>query len=105
MNLNIGINLNETITNAVVERLSEFDPALRDRPKEDVVRKCSAARILAAIGSLTSIPVFLKVKQFADRTLLEQNDPQLMNRGMFVPLREEGQQAVHCRGQPLGVDC
>ena len=30
MNLNIGINLNETITNAVVERLSEFDPALRD---------------------------------------------------------------------------
>ena len=39
MNLNIGINLNETITNAVVERLSEFDPALRDRPKEDVVRK------------------------------------------------------------------
>ncbi|NNE35935.1 MAG: general secretion pathway protein GspE, partial [Rhodothermales bacterium] len=89
MNLNIGINLNETITNAVVDRLAEYDPSLRDRPKEDVVRKCSSARILAAIGNLTSIPVFLKIKSFADRTLLEQNDPQLMSRGMFVPLRED----------------
>ena len=89
MNLNIGITLNETITNAVVERLSEYDPTLRDRPKEDVVRKCTSARILAAVGSLTSIPVFLKIKGFADRTLLEQNDPQVMSRGMFVPLRED----------------
>lgn len=89
MNLNIGINLNDTITNAVVERLALYDPSLNDRPKEDVVRKCSSARILAAIGSLTSIPVFLKIKPFADRSLLEQNDSQLMSRGMFVPLREE----------------
>ena len=92
MNLNLGVELNATISNAIVERLAEFDPSLRDRPKEDVIRKCSSARILAAMGSLTSIPVFLKIKDFVDRSLLEQMDPLAMNRGMFVPLRRDDQQ-------------
>lgn len=92
MNLNIGIDLNETITNTIVAKLAEYDPALRDRPKEDVVRKCSAARILAAIGNLNSIPVFLKIRDFVERPLLEQNDPGIMNRGMFVPLRRDDSQ-------------
>ena len=92
MNLNLGIELNETITNSVVSKLAEYDPSLKDRPKEDVVRKCSAARILAAIGSLNSIPVFLKIKDLVERPLLEQNDPGIMNRGMFVPLRKDDNQ-------------
>ena len=31
MNLNIGITLNETITDAVVDQLIEFDPSLAER--------------------------------------------------------------------------
>lgn len=92
MNLNLGIDLNETITNSIVAKLAEYDPSLRDRPKEDVVRKCSAARILAAMGNLTSIPVFLKIRDFVEMPLLEQSDPGIMNRGMFVPLRRDDNQ-------------
>lgn len=92
MNLNLGIELNETITNTIVAKLAEYDPALRDRPKEDVVRKCSSARILSAMGNLNSIPVFLKIKDFVERPLLEQNDPGVMSRGMFVPLRRDDNQ-------------
>ncbi len=100
MNLNIGIELNETITNAIVNRLADGDPTLRERPKEDVVRRCSQARILAAIGNLNSIPVFLNIRNFVDRALLEQNDPQIMNRGMFVPLRRDDRQLVVAVANP-----
>lgn len=88
MNLNLGIDLNQTITDTIVERLAVYDPALRDRPKEDVVRICSSARMLAAMGDLNNVPVFLKLGEFVDRETLEENDPHVMNRGMFVPLRK-----------------
>ena len=87
MNLNIGIDLNPTITGAITDRLAEFDPALQGRPPEDVVRKCSANRILGAVADLNSIPIFTKIKNAVDRSLLEDCDPDLMNRGMFVPLQ------------------
>jgi len=87
MNLDIGVALNPTISHAITDRLAEFDPALQDRPAEDVVRKCSGNRILGAVGDLNSIPVFSKIKGLVDRSLLEDCDPELMNRGMFVPLQ------------------
>lgn len=92
MNLDIGFNLNETITDAVVDQLIEFDPSLGERPREDIPRTCTANRILAAVGSITSIPLFLKIKDFVDRALLEESDPSLLNRGMFVPLYKDSEQ-------------
>jgi len=92
MNLDIGFNLNETISEAVVDKLIEFDPSLGERPREDIPRTCTANRILAAIGSITSIPLFLKIKDFVDRGLLEESDPSLLNRGMFVPLYKDSEQ-------------
>lgn len=92
MNLNIGIPLNETITDAVVDQLISYDPSLGERSREDIPRTCTNNRILAAIGSITGLPLFLKIKDFVDRSLLEQSDPNLLNRGMFVPLcKEDGQ--------------
>ncbi|MCG8602679.1 MAG: Flp pilus assembly complex ATPase component TadA [Verrucomicrobiales bacterium] len=92
MNLNVGFTLNETITDAVVDQLIEFEPALGERSREDIPRVCTANRILAAVGSLTSLPVFLKIKDFVDRSLLEESDPSLLNRGMFVPLYKDTEQ-------------
>ena len=87
MNLSNGVEFNDVITGVIIDKLSEYDPSLRDRPKEDVGRKCSNGRILGAIADINSIPVFLKVKDFVERTLLEQFDPRVMTREMFVPLR------------------
>ncbi|MEQ1840472.1 MAG: ATPase, T2SS/T4P/T4SS family, partial [Verrucomicrobiales bacterium] len=92
MNLNIGITLNETITDAVVDQLIEFDPTLGERSREDIPRTCTTNRILAAVGTITSLPLFLKIKDFVDRSLLEQSDPNLLNRGMFVPLYKDSEQ-------------
>lgn len=92
MNLNIGFTLNETITEAVVNQLIELDPALAERSREDIPRTCTANRILAAVGTLTSLPLFLKIKDFVDRQLLEESDPSLLNRGMFVPLYKDTDQ-------------
>lgn len=92
MNLNIGFTLNETITDAVVDQLIVFDPSLGERTREDIPRTCTANRILAAVGSITSLPLFLKIKDFVDHSLLEQSDPGLLNRGMFVPLYKDNEQ-------------
>jgi len=92
MNLNIGFTLNETITDAVVDQLIVFDPSLGERSREDIPRTCTANRILAAVGSITSLPLFLKIKDFVDHSLLEQSDPGLLNRGMFVPLYKDSEQ-------------
>ncbi|MAS95821.1 MAG: general secretion pathway protein GspE [Verrucomicrobiales bacterium] len=92
MNLNIGINLNETITDAIVDQLIEHEPSLAERSREDIPRTCTANRILASIGALTSLPLFLKIKDFVDRSLLEESDPSLLNRGMFVPLCRDNEQ-------------
>ena len=72
MNLDIGITLNDSITDAIVNRIREYDAILKERPAEDVTRRCSSARILAGMGSLVGIPVFLDIKALVDRTLLEQ---------------------------------
>lgn len=92
MNLNIGIPLNETISDAVINQLIELDPALAERSREDIPRTCTANRILAAVGAITSLPLFLKIKDFVDRQLLEESDPSLLNRGMFVPLYKDTDQ-------------
>ncbi len=92
MNLEIGIPLNDTITEAIVDRLIECDPSLADRSREDIPRTCTSNRILAAVGSLTSMPLFLKIKDFVDRSLLEECDASLLNRGMFVPLSRDQNQ-------------
>ncbi|MEC5127949.1 ATPase, T2SS/T4P/T4SS family [Verrucomicrobiales bacterium BCK34] len=92
MNLELGIPLNDTITEAIVDRLIECDPSLADRSREDIPRTCTSNRILAAVGSLTSMPLFLKIKDFVDRTLLEECDASLLNRGMFVPLSRDQHQ-------------
>ncbi|MEX2579321.1 MAG: ATPase, T2SS/T4P/T4SS family [Verrucomicrobiales bacterium] len=92
MNLNIGITLNETITDAIVDKLIEYDPSLAERSREDIPRTCTTNRILASVGTITSLPLFLKIKDFVDRSLLEESDPSLLNRGMFVPLYKDSEQ-------------
>jgi len=100
MNLDIGITLNDTITDSIVNRIREYDAVLKERPAEDVTRRCSQARILAGMGSLVGIPVFLDIKPLVDKTLLEQNDPQVMGRGMFIPLQMDDQQLMIAVANP-----
>ncbi len=100
MNLDIGITLNATITDAVVKRIREYDAVLRDRPAEDVSRRCSSARILAGMGSLVGIPVCLDIKALVDRALMEQSDPQVMGRSMFVPLQIDDTQLMIAVANP-----
>ena len=90
MNLNIGFQLNETITEAVLDQLIAFDPTLAERSRDDIPRTCTNIRMLAAVGSITGLPLFLKIKDFVDRNLLEQNDPNLLNRGMSLSTQECG---------------
>lgn len=92
MNLDVGFQLNETISDAIVDQLVDADPSLAERSREDIPRTCTSNRILAAIGSITSLPLFLKIKDFVDRPLLEESDPSLLNRGMFVPLYRDTEQ-------------
>ncbi|MFT5469975.1 MAG: type II secretory ATPase GspE/PulE/Tfp pilus assembly ATPase PilB-like protein [Verrucomicrobiales bacterium] len=89
MNLNLGFELNETITAAVVDCIGQLDHGLAGGTGEEIIRKSSAARILGAIGHLTGIPVFLRIQDFVARELLEEFDPQLLNRAMFTPLMED----------------
>lgn len=91
MNLNLGYEVNDTIMQSIVNRLAVFDRSLQGQPPDEVIRRSSNARILGAIGDLTSLPVFLRIQEFVDRSLLDEIDPQLMNRGMFVPLCEDGE--------------
>lgn len=100
MNLNLGFEVNDTITLAIVERLARFDPSLRGQPADEVIRRSSTARVLAAIGDLTSLPVFLRIVDFVDRGLLQALDPQLMNRGMFVPVYEDEEQLIIALANP-----
>jgi type IV pilus assembly protein PilB len=100
MNLDVGIHLNDTITDAVVNRIREYDDVLKERPAEDVTRRCSSARILAGMGSLVGIPVFLDIKALVDRTLLEQSDPQVMGRSMFIPLQLDEHQLMIAVANP-----
>lgn len=89
MNLNLGFELNETITAAVVDRIGQLDHSLAGLSGEEVVRKSSAARILGSIGHLTGLPVFLRIQDFVAHELLAEFDPQLLNRAMFTPLMED----------------
>ena len=89
MNLNLGYELNETITRAVIDRMITLDRSLSGMTGDEVIRKSSSARLLGAIGDLTSIPVFLRIQDFVDQSLLSDFDPQVLNRGVFVPLCED----------------
>lgn len=100
MNLNLGYEVNETITLSIVDRLARFDPSLCGQPADEIIRKSSTARVLGAIGDLTGLPVFLRIQDFVDRKLLKEIDPHLMNRGMFVPIFEDEEQFIIALANP-----
>lgn len=98
--LNIGVSLNETITRLVIEKLRASNQSFADATTDAILRKTSQARIIGAIGSLTGLPVFYNVKDFAHHDLVRDCDPQVLSACSFVPVRRNEHRVVVAVANP-----
>ncbi|SKA82396.1 type IV pilus assembly protein PilB [Prosthecobacter debontii] len=100
MNLNLGIEFNETIQRLIISQLrtsTSTDEILSD---EALVRKCSKTRILGAVGRASGLPAFPQIREMADAEFVGYCDPVVLSRGMFVPLRRSAQQILLAVANP-----
>ena len=101
MNLNLGVEFNDTIEALVLAQLRLARPqgseAITD---EALARKSSKARILGAVGKASGLPAFPQVKDLADPELVGSCDPAALSRGLFVPLRRSGEQILLAVANP-----
>ncbi|HSJ01993.1 MAG TPA: hypothetical protein VK956_06035, partial [Verrucomicrobium sp.] len=100
MNLNLGVDFNDTIRSLVLEQLRESSAQDEFVPDETLVRKSSKTRILGAVGKASGLPAFPQVRDLADAELVGYCDPAALSRGMFVPLRRSNQQILLAVANP-----
>ena len=100
MNLNLGIEFNETIQALVLEELRKVSPGDMTLSDEALVRKSSKARILGAVGKASGLPAFASVRELVDQELVGYCDPSALSRGMFVPLRRSSEQILLAVANP-----
>jgi len=100
MSFNIGVAFNDTIEKMVIDCLRTNTPALATATDETVLRKSSQTRILGALADLSGLPVFLEIKDMADRTFVEEFDPNVLAEGSFVLLQKTDKQIVVAVGNP-----
>ncbi len=100
MKVEYGFHFNETVEKMVADCLRRHSPALEGATNEEVFHKSSQSRILGALSSLTGIPVFVDIREMADRSLLEQCDPNILAEGSFAPLEQSEQQVVVAVANP-----
>ena len=100
MNLNLGIDFNDTIQRLIVEQLRSAAPVQEGVSDEALVRKCSKTRILGAVGRASGLPAFPQVRELVDPDFVGYCDPAVLSRGMFVPLRRSTQQILLAVANP-----
>lgn len=100
MNLNLGVEFNETIRSLVVEQLRDAGTQDEFLSDEALVRKSSKVRILGAVGKASGLPAFPQVRDLADPDLVAYCDPAALSRGLFVPLRRSNEQLLLAVANP-----
>ncbi|HSI65585.1 MAG TPA: ATPase, T2SS/T4P/T4SS family [Candidatus Saccharimonadia bacterium] len=100
MNLNLGIEFNETIQALVLEELRKVSPSDMTLSDEALVRKSSKARILGAVGKASGLAAFPNVRDLVDSELVGYCDPAALARGLFVPLRRSAEQILLAVANP-----
>jgi type IV pilus assembly protein PilB len=100
MNLNLGIEFNDTIQRLIVEQLRAVAPVQEGVSDEALVRKCSKTRILGAVARASGLPAFPQVRELVDADFVGYCDPAVLSRGMFVPLRRSTHQVLLAVANP-----
>lgn len=100
MNLNLGVEFNDTIRSLIVEQLRENNSQDEFLSDEAIVRKSSKVRILGAVGKASGLPAFPQVRDLADSELVGYCDPSALSRGLFVPLRRSNEQILLAVANP-----
>ncbi|HAL72159.1 MAG TPA: general secretion pathway protein GspE, partial [Verrucomicrobiales bacterium] len=100
MNLNLGIEFNETIQRLIISQLRAATAGNETLSDEAMVRKCSKTRILGAVGRASGLPAFPQIREMADAEFVGYCDPVVLARGMFVPLRRSSQQILLAVANP-----
>lgn len=100
MNLNLGIEFNDTIQRLIVSQLRSSLAAQDGITDEALVRKSSKTRILGAVGRASGLPAFPQVREMVDPEFVGYCDPAVLSRGMFVPLRRSSKQVLLAVANP-----
>jgi type II secretory ATPase GspE/PulE/Tfp pilus assembly ATPase PilB-like protein len=100
MNLNLGIEFNDTIQRLIISQLRAATAGQELQSDEALVRRTSKTRILGAVGHASGLPAFPQVREMADPEFVGYCDPAVMSRGMFVPLRRSAQQVLLAVANP-----
>lgn len=100
MNLNLGIEFNDTIQRLIIEQLRQSSAVTEGVSDEALVRKASKTRILGAMGAASGLPAFPQVREMVDAEFVGYCDPAVLSRGMFVPLRRSNQQILLAVANP-----
>lgn len=100
MNLNIGIEFNDTIQRLILSQLRSSMAGQEGVSDEALVRKSSKTRILGAVGRASGLPAFPQVRELVDQEFVGYCDPAVLSRGMFVPLRRSPKQILLAVANP-----
>lgn len=100
MNLNLGIEFNDTIQRLIISQLRSSLAAQDGITDEALVRKSSKTRILGAVGRASGLPAFPQVREMVDPEFVGYCDPAVLSRGMFVPLRRSTKQVLLAVANP-----
>ncbi|GEP42318.1 GspE/PulE family protein [Brevifollis gellanilyticus] len=100
MNLNLGIEFNDTIQRLIISQLRAATAGQEMQSDEALVRRSSKTRMLGAVGHASGLPAFPQVREMADAEFVGYCDPAVMSRGMFVPLRRSSQQVLLAVANP-----
>jgi type II secretory ATPase GspE/PulE/Tfp pilus assembly ATPase PilB-like protein len=100
MNLNLGIEFNDTIQRLIISQLRSSLAPQEGLSDEALVRKSSKTRILGAVGRASGLPAFPQVREMVDPEFVGYCDPAVLSRGMFVPLRRSSKQVLLAVANP-----
>ncbi len=100
MNLNLGIEFNDTIQRLIISQLRSSTAVQDGITDEALVRKSSKTRILGAVGRASGLPAFPQVREMVDPEFVGYCDPAVLSRGMFVPLRRSAKQVLLAVANP-----
>lgn len=100
MNLNLGIEFNDTIQRLIIGQLRASTSTTEPLTDEALVRKASKTRILGALGRASGLPAFPQVRDMADTEFVGYCDPAVLSRGLFVPLRRSSRQILLAVANP-----
>lgn len=85
-----SITFNEGISERILAKLSEHEPALTNIGHDQVTSKVTRPTLMACIATIRDIPFLPKISGLTDGELIADCDTKVLTRGMFVPLVREG---------------